>query len=257
MNYIVATTWKELNDWQLGKIAMLLLNTTQEKITEDYLYMLLILFQKSERKKDKRAFHKLISQVPMSELRPYAQFLLEPPIGIHSFPVLAGLRPPADRLGDISIKQFSYADNIFYLWRSTKKEVYLRQLVATLYRFQSQEFNRQKLPQIAQTTDTISIETAYQIGLTYLSVRNYITDKYPKIFPKPPLEEEKQIQPVFRNDREYIPFSKIIMGMAMDERQPLGALEKCNQTLIYDFLDIFEESIIRQEKIKKEYDKLK
>ncbi len=139
---------------------------------------------------------------------------------------------------------------MYYEWRTTEKEIKLRQLVASLYCFR-EKFDVLQLPKVADITDKIPLKKAYAIGMTYLSVRHYIFNKFTKVFPKPQKNKETELAPQFRK-KQYTPFSRVITAMAMDERQPLGNLAECNNTLLYDFLNTLEESIIRVERENKQ-----
>ncbi len=244
MKYQVATKWSELTDWQLEELAYLLLSNT---LSDNALQVVSILFKKEDTLKEKLRFARLVNEAPLSELVKHTGFLGKMPDLFH-FPDLKeyGVEAPGDRLNNFTMKQFSVADAIFYKWRETEEELYLRQLVASLYVIDS--FDLLKLPSVAERTDAVPLKKMYAIGLTYLAVRNAITERFPKVFP--PSEPQKEDAPVFRKST-YTPFSKVITAMAMDEVQPLGTLKECKETNIYDFLDTLSEAILRTEKLSK------
>ncbi len=244
MKYQVATKWSELTDWQLEELAYLLLTET---ISDRMLTVISVLFKKTNSIEEQMRFARLVNEAPLSELVKYTGFLGKIP-DLFRFPDLKeyGVVAPGDRLNNFTMKQFSVVDAIFYKWRETEEELYLRQLVASLYVIDS--FDVLKLPDVAEKTDTIPIKKMYAIGLTYLAVRNAITERFPTVFPKAKPQQEDA--PVFRKST-YTPFSKVITAMAMDEVQPLGALEECKKTNIYDFLETLSEAILRSEKLNK------
>lgn len=248
MKITVPTKWSELNDWQQQEIAYLYLNSTDYNFESQYIKMLRILFQKTKGFFGKLRVYRIFSQVPVSTLAEYGTFLQETP-NLQKFPPIKNLSAPGPRLNNITIKQFSVADAIFYNWRQTNKEIYLRQLVASLYTFRS-GFEILDLPRVAKVTDKIPLKKMYQIGMTYLAIRYSILEKYTRVFPQSKPTEKEEFTPQFRKNN-YTPFSKIITTMAMDERQPLGTLKECNATLIYDFFNTLEESILRVEKEQK------
>ncbi|GIZ15558.1 hypothetical protein [Capnocytophaga catalasegens] len=191
----------------------------------------------------------MLYQVPISVLTPYVETLLQQR-DLHTFPDISKrLKTPGARIKTCTIKQFSVCDAIFYKYRTCKnpkdKKLYARQLVASLYTLKS-GFDTLNLPKVAEITDKINEKLRCQIIFTFLCVREYITERYLKIFPKAKKEDEA-LKPNFRSQK-YVSFSKVIYSMAMDERQPLGNLHQCNDTLVYDFLDMLQESIIRNEK---------
>lgn len=248
MKITVATKWSELNEWQLQEIAYLYLNASDYNFENQFLQMIIVLFQKQNTAIAQLKASRLFREVPITVLSEYAKFLHETP-DLQNFPKIKRVTAPGPRLNNVTIKQFSVADAIFYNWRQTQKEIHLRQLVASLYTFFG-DFNALDLPKVAKITDEIPIKKMYQIGLTYLSVRFAIIEKYPKIFPRKKDTEKEQTIPQFRKN-DYTPFSKIITTMAMDERQPLGTLKECNNTLLYDFLNTLEESMLRIEREQK------
>lgn len=248
MRITVPTRWSELNEWQLEEIATRYLSD-KEMTEEDIFHIVRVLFQKSKRIRDELTMRKVFRIVPFSTLVTYAEFLNQMP-DLSVFPCLKEykIQKPGDRMNDISIKQFSVVDTIFNKWITTKSEVYLKQLVASLYRIG--KFDVLKLPEVADKVEYVPIKKLYVIAMTYLSVRNYITEQFPRVFPKYKTTDEEKLKPIFRRNT-YTPFSKVITAMAMDERQPLGTLHECNNTLIYDFFNTLEESIIRVESMNK------
>ncbi|CAA0156639.1 hypothetical protein [Tenacibaculum maritimum] len=248
MKITVPTKWSELNDWQRQEIAYLYLNSTEYNFESQFLKMIRVLFQGERGFFGKVRVARVFSQVPISTLVEYGKFLQEKP-DLQEFPKIKNLEAPGPRLNDTIIKQFSVADAIFYNWRKTEDELYLRRLVASLYTFGG-EFNVLYLPKVAKITDKIPLKKMYQIGMTYIGIRFAILNRYPIVFPKPKSKEDQEFTPQFHK-KSYTPFSKMITTMAMDERQPLGILKECNNTLLYDFLYILTESMLRVEREQK------
>lgn len=256
-NITVAESWSQLTRWQLQELANIFFNLSDD-FTADYQKMILILFQKKNTFMHQLRLKMLIRNVPITTLEPFAKFLLQKP-EYYSFPEIPGLVKPADRLGDLTIKHFSVIDTLFHQWQENKTTLALRRFVASLYRleqksfiskifrirtYRSPEFDAQLLPVISKLTDKLSEKEMQAIAFTYSNIRRYIWDRYPIIFPKPAEEKEEELKPVFRKKDVYMPFKKIIVGLAMDEVKPLGNLHECNKTLIYDFMDTLSESII-------------
>lgn len=237
----VAKTWHELNDWQIQEIAHAYMTTDPDKFDETYFQLILILFQQKKGFLKNLKLQILLRNIPISILEPFARFLLLKP-EIYKFPEIKGLKKPADRIGDLTIKQFSVVDTLFHQWYEDKSDIKLKKLVASLYRFGS-IFNSQELPRIAKVTSKISRKKMLQIAFSYMNVRRYITDRYKVIYPVPE-KEESEAKPVFKKLNSYTPFSKVITGMALDELKPLGNLRECNNTLVYDFHDTLTETII-------------
>lgn len=244
MEFNVATRWGELSEWQREEICHLLFQT--ENTEHNYLKMIEILFLGKNTPQNKLRVAKLFSQVPISQLAPYGEFMHKT-TELYDFPDISEtLKTPAIRLNDCTIKQFSFADAIYYKVATNNwNDLYMRQLVASLYCLSEKEFDVVDLPKVAEMTDKISAKKRARIVFAYLSVRSYIIAKYPKIFSAKNVSEDEN-QPVFRSkSNKYTPFSKVIATMVFDEKQPLGNLHDCNRTRIYDFFDIFQEAISR------------
>lgn len=247
MHLTIATSWNELNDWQKEEIVNLYMDTDPERFTKDFFKMILILFQKEKGFWSNLRLRWFLRNVPISTMEPYAKFLLDP-ADLYVFPEIKGLIKPADRLGDITIKQFSIIDTLFYTWHNRKDDLSLRQLVASLYRL-NPKFDRQDLPKVADITDTLTDKQRRIIAFTYSCIRRYIQDRFPVVFPPEKEEKEDEFKPVFKKKRAYTPFAKVINSMAMDELKPLGSFHECNDTLVYDFMDVLTELLIHQKNL--------
>jgi len=245
----IASSWGELNTWQLEEIVNLYLNYNEDNFSESYLKMIFILFQKKKGFWSSLKLQWLLRNVPISTLSEFGKFLLEPP-KLHSFPDISGLKKPADRLGDLSIKHFSFMDQFFYNWMENKSETYLRALVASIYRL-GDTFDEQNLPVISKFTDKLKKKQWQVIGITYMSCFNHLCEQFPVIYPK-----SKQPADAPKKKPKHTPFSEIIISIVMgDEQQPLGNLHESNSTRIYEFMNVFSKIIIKQEKLAQEYAK--
>ena len=241
IEYTCAESFSELNEWQKEEICMRMEDEVRD-FEERYREMVLILLLGSPTKKKKKHLHRLLTHVPIAELLPIGKFLLTDK-DLYTFPMLGEeLKEPMVRMSDCSIRQFSVADALFYKYSKDREEVYARQLVASLYRWEGKEFDPLLLPKIAEVTDKISQGKRASIIYAYRCVREYIIERYPAIFPKDVHQEDK---PIFKRQSSYTSFSKVIAAMAMDSTQPLGNWHECSSTRLYDFLDILNESILR------------
>ena len=246
----VASSWEELNTWQLEEIINLYLNYNEDNFSESYLKMIFILFQKKKNLWHSLKLGWLLRNVPTSILSEFGQFILEQP-KLHSFPEIKGFKKPADRLGDLSIKQFSFMDQFFHNWMDTKSDNMLRALVASIYRI-GDKFDEQNLIQISKITDKLTKKQRQVIGFTYMSCFNHMCRQFPVIYPEPKKDSEK------KKKTKHTPFSEIIISIVMhEEQQPLGNLHESNSTRIYEFMNVFSKIIIKQEKLAKEYAKRK
>ncbi|WP_265427884.1 hypothetical protein [Chryseobacterium sp. YIM B08800] len=256
MNITVAKSWQELNEWQLQEIVDLYLNQFDKTPEKAFGKMIIILFQKNKGFWSRIKLWKIIRQVPISTLSEFGDFLLQPP-KLHSFPEIENLRKPADRLGDLSIKQFSFMDQFFHSWMETKSDKFLRALCASIYRI-GENFDEQNLPSIAKETDKISKKERQVIGFTYLSSYHHLADQFPVVFPKPKEKTSEEIKENRKPKAKHQPFSEIILNLVMNEEtQPLGNLHESNSTRIYEFMHVFTKIIIKNKKIEQENAKRK
>lgn len=243
----VPTSWNKLNQWQQEEIAYLYLNANPEDFTEDYIKMVFFCYRKNESYTDYVRVDEIANQVPFSELEKHVPFLRES-TDFNLFPEIKGLIPPAKGLADISIRQFSTIDTFFHIWNKDRSEINLKRLVATLYRLKP-TYDDLDLPEVAKITDKISIKKMHAIALAFLFTRMHIEESFPIVFPKAkPKTEEDELTPVFKKKEQvFIPFDKVIVGIAMDELQPLGKKQDADKVRIYEFMSVLSETMLYQE----------
>ena len=247
MDITIPQTYEELNEQQRGALCRILL--TLDNTEETPLRIIQILLSHLP----KRTQQQLLLQVPFTTLWQYAEPFLTTEKLYHFPPLSFGggkgvVIPPADRLANLTIKQFSVADSLYYRLRLSQyqEELLLRQLMASLYNLPNTPFDVLNLPQVAEHSDKAPITTAYEVAFAYTCCREYIINRFPKVFTSPSPSQRGE-NPVFRKEAAYMPFSKIISVMAMDKHQPLGNWHQCNATRVYDFFEVLTESILQAE----------
>lgn len=256
MDITIPQTYEELNEQQRGALCRILLTSSPFGGGGGRLPLRIIKVLISHL--PNRTQQQLLQEVPFTTLWQYAEPFLSTE-KLYHFPPLSlgegqGVRSPAPRLANLTIKQFSVADSIYYRLRLSQyqDELLLRQLVASLYNFANQPFDVLNLPQVAEHTDKVAITTAYEVVFAYTCCREYIISRFPKVFTAKDDKKETKDEGssfVFRNSslKNYTPFSKIINVMAMDQHQPLGNWHQCNATRVYDFFEVLTESILQAE----------
>ena len=240
MKIIVPDSWEELTDYQQEEIIHIINNTEDKDFTEQYLKIVQILLMPKNNIWYYFKMRWALRKVSIVNFQEAVQFLYEKP-RLYHFPEIKKLIKPADRMGDLSIEQFSLCDTLYYRYRTEKKEIYLRQLVAALYR-KNIGFDKNILPQIAEITDKLSLKQAERIGFIFGAIRDYIANSYPSIFVSGDDKRKDENRPVFEAKSKYTPFSKIIVMVAADELRLLGNLKQCQETPIYDFMNALIES---------------
>jgi hypothetical protein len=245
MNITIPQTYEELNKQQRGALCRILL--TLDNTEETPLGIIKVLISHLPN----RTQQQLLQEVPFTALWQYAEPFLTTE-KLYHFREVTKMIAPAPRLANLTIKQFSVADSIYYRLRLSQyqDELLLRQLMASLYNLPQTPFDVLNLPQVAEHTDKATIATAYEVAFAYTCCREYIIGKYPKVFSSPSSSQRGE-KPVFRKEAAYTPFSKIISVMAMDKHQPLGNWHQCNATRVYDFFEVLTESILQAEQKEK------
>ena len=241
MNITIPQTYEELNKQQRGALCRILL--TLDNTEETPLRIIKVLISHLPN----RTQQQLLQEVPFTALWQYAEPFLTTE-KLYHFREVTKMVAPAPRLANLTIKQFSVADSLYYRLRLSQyqDELLLRQLMASLYNLPDTPFDVLNLPQVAEHTDKATIATAYEVAFAYTCCREYIIGKYPKVFSSPSSSQRGE-KPVFRKEAAYTPFSKIISVMAMDKHQPLGNWHQCNATRVYDFFEVLTESILQAE----------
>lgn len=241
MNITIPQTYEELNEQQRGALCRILLTLDNTEKTPVRIIQILLSHL------PKRTQQQLLLQVPFTVLWQYAEPFLTIE-KLYHFREVTKMVAPAPRLANLTIKQFSVADSLYYRLRLSQYQdkLLLRQLMASLYNFAHQPFDVLNLPQVAEHTDKTPITTAYEVAFAYTCCREYIISRFPKVFASPSATQRGE-NPVFRKEAAYTPFSKIISVMAMDKHQPLGNWHQCNATRVYDFFEVLTESILQAE----------
>ena len=245
MDITIPQTYEELNEQQRGVLCSILLTSSPFGGGGGRLPLRIIKTLISHLPNHTQ--QQLLQEVPFTALWQYAEPFLTTE-KLYHFREVTKMVAPAPRLANLTIKQFSVADSIYYRLRLSQyqDELLLRQLMASLYNLPNTPFDVLNLPQVAEHTDKATIDTAYEVAFAYTCCREYIIGKYPKVFSSPSPSQRGE-KPVFRKEAAYTPFSKIISVMAMDKHQPLGNWHQCNATRVYDFFEVLTESILQAE----------
>ena len=241
MDITIPQTYEELSEQQRGALCRILLKLDNTEKTPVRIIQILLSHL------PKRTQQQLLLQVPFTTLWQYAEPFLTTE-KLYHFREVTKMVAPAPRLANLTIKQFSVADSLYYRLRLSQyqDELLLRQLMASLYNLPNTPFDVLNLPQVAEHTDKATIATAYEVAFAYTCCREYIISRFPKVFSSLSSSQRGE-KPVFRKEATYTPFSKIISVMAMDKHQPLGNWHQCNATRVYDFFEVLTESILQAE----------
>jgi hypothetical protein len=240
INLQIPTTWNELSQTQLQKVA-LLFAFVKPSLMRDIKLLKILVSAKWWQFRKKANLNIFLRQVPYSEWKQYIQFLLVENNRTNFIPTIkVGKKTyyaPADRIQDLTAEEFSVADDLHIRYRETKDPEYLKYLFHVLYHETPERhtFNKSKLEK--QLNNKIPIHILLITEITYFGCKNYITNKFKKAFPKTSKKQTGKRQA----------FGKVIQAMAKGDLSKLPTIE---QTNIYKFMQQFQDDIIEHQKIK-------
>lgn len=240
INYNIPTTWNQLSLWQLKKIAKIIFsNTDQEQVS--FLLVSYLCIPKLTLKNILKYCY-LLMQVPVSQLKEYAAFLYKD-TNLTKFPKkVKSLYGPTDRLANVNIDEYTYADLFYHNWSTTRKNEDLNRLVAVLYRPKRnaqhldirKPFTKEALSKHAGVVEKLPRATKLVIAMAFQGSREKIIARYKWVFVKG------------SGKASYAPFTKIINAMSRSENQPFGDYYKTKEANIYDFFDVLDEDLKTQ-----------
>ena len=267
-NIKLAKSWNELTEKQLQEIAAALqsyrinIDRFPSQTSEFNLKLYFQLIKNLLRTNNAVKVWIALRQIPPEEYSEHVQFLLE---GINrtKFPEAFKIKrntfyPPGNRLANLTLKEFSFTDSLWYYWREKKDDRYLDLLCATLYRSgigANAEYDARKayirnlVEEDVKLFSSVSKKKKLAIGYAYEGSRNYIVKQYPNIFPKapqPPKGEQEEEQEPIRKPI-YTPFGKLVdHKIGFDPYKKREVLEMN----IHDFFQTYENELIEMKNSK-------
>lgn len=141
---------------------------------------------------------------------------------------------PANRLSNISIEEFSVAEDLIKHYYQTKELDYLKYLTAVLYvkgpLVKRPIFDKENLKNNTLQLPYLSKNKLLAISMCYLGCREHIQAKYPKTFPKTKAKSKGA-------DKGFNPVIRQMAGAKF------GAFNETRNTNMYVFLDEYEENL--------------
>ncbi len=266
-NIKLAKSWNELTDSQLQEIAYSLewyhKKKLEKKNTAIYLYSKLFLSLIKQLLRTNNAVKVWIAlrQIPPEEYKSHVSFLTAE-ISRTKFPAAIKIKKkiffsPGDRLQNISIKEFSFVDSLYYNWRKTNDNRFLNLLCATLYRTKNaisnqdeidirKPFNKIFVERDSPLWYDVPVKKKLAIAYAYEGSRNYIVQQYPHVFPKPVKEKVDENQ--VKKEVHYTPFGKLLHFKIQFDHSKLEATQNLN---VHDFFGPYENELIELKKQKK------
>ncbi|CAL2105481.1 conserved hypothetical protein [Tenacibaculum sp. 190524A02b] len=249
LDFNISNKWNDLNFWQLQKIADVLYSDKPEKITNFLLVSYLFIRKPSV--KNVLKFLYLLFNVPFSELKKHCDFLYNETNFTKFLPELKNLKGPYDRLANLTIEEFSYADLFYYNWATTKDLQDLNRLVCVLYRpvdkatKERRTFKKEELAKHSTIIEALPKSIKLVVAMAYQGSRELIINRSKNVF-----SSGKKKTP-------YIPFSKIVNEMARSENQPFGDFYKTKSANVHDFFELLDEERKSQKERERNFKKNK
>lgn len=265
INISIPTHWNQLSFRQLKGVSRILehYHSQKEEVQTSIIYFTRVYFKLIKQLLQGNNFIKTwiaISQIPPNNYRDHLEFIFK---GVSRTTFEPRLKvdgrwkyPPRNRMSNITIKEFSFLDAMFYNWKNSKDHRYLDLLCASLYRDTGGTpidcrvpFDKILIEDTVSQWNDVDNDIKLAIGYTYEGCRNYITSLYPNVFPKG-LENQVDVDgnKINRKPQKYVPFGKLIQHKVGYDP---SKMEATWNLLATDFLSNWENELIEIKKIKK------
>ncbi|MDN3595330.1 hypothetical protein [Zunongwangia endophytica] len=162
--------------------------------------------------------------------------------------------PPANRIQNLSMEEFSFVDALFFNWRLKNDARYLDLICATLYRAAGSQnpdydirrpFNKIILEKSLTKWLNVSDEKKLAIAYTFEGCRNQMVKLYPNTFPKSPKETKNT---KIQQKPQYTPFGQLLNFKINFDPSKLEQTERMN---MHKFLSTYENELVNDKKAKK------
>lgn len=239
INLTLPKNWNELSDWQLQKICAML-----NKRGPAFDFMVFLILNHVHWYQFIKAYklRVVLNNVPLSELKNHFMWVYKK-IDRTIFPNHKKYIKPMDRIINLTIEEYSIADDLNNMYIRTKNKMYLRLLCGVLYRHKSEAYNHLQLEAYAKRFKHSKIGFLYAVHMAFNGSKTYIVEKYPNVYP--------QIKKAIRSNKKS-GFMEVVLKMS---GQKFGTYNETRQTLVYTFLTDLEESILQQKQLEQKYGK--
>ncbi|WP_233898359.1 hypothetical protein [Tenacibaculum piscium] len=238
----IPTSWNELSDYQLKKIASIMY-LNQSKLTEVRIFFTLLNIRWWNFLKKKTA-RIVLRNVSLSELKKHYSFIYENQKRtnfIKSFKAKnKTFYAPGDRINNLTVDEFSHAEDLYLGWMRTQNIEFLHYLTAVLYRVKDKGgkrifFDKTTLDADVKHISKIDKNIFYAILVTYQGCREHLYSQFPIVFPKSTTKNPKM--------PNSSGFGKLALHLS---GKKFGTHQETISTNIYVFLSEFEEQLKAQ-----------
>jgi hypothetical protein len=253
INLNIPTSWDELSQQQYLKITKLL-STGKKGLLFDYRCFLILVNCRFYQLLKLAKMHYILSQIPLRTkknaipnqincLTDAFQFIylrtnrtkfpkIKPIKGVQ-------LHPPLEKMTNISMYEFSIADDMHIKFNETKNIEYLRYLAASLYAEQLQPrplFDKNNLELLKPRFQKTPLKMLLAIDMAFAGSVEYMAKRFTHAFPKP---KTKENVPTLRKNKNS-GWPEVILKMAGGK---FGNHEQTKHTNCYTFLAEFNENL--------------
>lgn len=268
LNINIPTQWNQLSFNQLKEITNIIeyFHSREDKIKASPSFLTRMYFQIIKQLLRNNNFLKTwyaINKIPVGHYKDYVSFIFKD-VNRTKFVERLHVKgkwriSPASKLSNITIKEFSFIDVLYYNWKITKDQRYLDLLCAALYREEDKSLSKNSIDYrvpfsnlwVEKTVEdwkNVPKKVKYSIAYTYEGCRNYTRGLYKNVFPQTKGKvdvEGKEIKP---NKQEYVPFGKLIhYKVGFDPSK----IKDAENILMHEFLSIWENELVEIQKRKK------
>lgn len=237
INLTLPKSWNELSETQLLKVSKLL--CSKEGILFDIKMFIVLLNIKWWQIKKRANMLIVLSQVPISELRNYFQFIYTN-VDRTVFPAVIQIKDttfyaPMDRLTNLSIDELSVALDLHNRFLETANPEYLHYLAATLYVQTEQPirvFDKNVLQFKHKAFAQLHPAVLKSIEIAFSGCKQHLFNKFNLAFPKKGGS--------LKSSKKKYGFGKVVLQMAGGK---FGTHEETKRTNCYTFLEQFEEDL--------------
>ena len=201
-----------------------------------------------------KALRIVLREVALKAYKPFVEFLFSE-VKLQVFPetfkFTKTLYAPAFRLRNLSIEEFSFADSLYFRFKSTNDIKYLNLLCSTLYREAPKTpntidkrvpYNRLLAEANYQYFANLPIKEKIVVAFAYEGSRNHLVSLYPNVFPKSTTKQTP------KNKAKYVPFGELIAAKINYDPSKLPVT---NLTNCYSFFSVYENELRQLKKLKR------
>lgn len=232
LNIKIPKSWNELSDAQFKKLAVLLYSDKKGKIFDTKCFFILLNISWWQIKKGNNINY-VLTQISIKELKKHFSWFYKSNERTIFPEKINGYFAPLNKITNLTVDEFSIADDLHIKWRETQDKECLVYLVAVLYSKNKQPrevFDKNNLPEKIKHFKNVPLPILYCVELAYFGCKTNLVKRFPKAFPKG----------IKKVSRTKYGFAKVVLQMAGGK---FGNHEQTKATNIYTFLEEFTENL--------------